>query len=75
MRIPDTLTLTAAEIRGETFTGRKNALVIGIGNGRQAGGERAVCPTALINDGLLQLQFLPARKLLPALFSTLTQSR
>jgi diacylglycerol kinase family enzyme len=30
--------------------------VIGIGNGRQAGGGQQLCPEALINDGLLELR-------------------
>ncbi|EAS4723434.1 lipid kinase YegS, partial [Salmonella enterica] len=33
-----------------------------------------LCPTALINDGLLQLRIFTGEELLPALFSTLTQS-
>ena len=53
---------------------RMDTLVIGIGNGRQAGGGQQLCPTALINDGLLQLRIFTGEELLPALFSTLTQS-
>ena len=33
-----------------------DALVIGIGNGRQAGGGQQLCPEALISDGQLQLR-------------------
>jgi len=35
-------------------------LVLGIGNGRQAGGGIPLCPNALIDDGLLDLTVLPA---------------
>lgn len=70
----DTLTPDRCEIRGENFHWQGDALVIGIGNGRQAGGGQQLCPTALINDGLLQLRIFTGEELLPALFSTLTQS-
>lgn len=70
----DTLTPDRCEICGENFHWQGDALVIGIGNGRQAGGGQQLCPTALINDGLLQLRIFTGEELLPALFSTLTQS-
>ncbi|HFZ8994119.1 TPA: lipid kinase YegS [Citrobacter freundii] len=70
----DTLKPDRCEIRGENFHWQGDALVIGIGNGRQAGGGQQLCPTALINDGLLQLRIFTGDELLPALFSTLTQS-
>ncbi len=47
--------------------------MIGIGNGRQAGGGQQLCPEALINDGQLQLRIFTGDGLLPALFTTLTQ--
>nr|VUD24563.1 lipid kinase [Salmonella sp. NCTC 7297] len=47
----DTLKPDRCEIRGENFHWQGDALVIGIGNGRQAGGGQQLCPTALINDG------------------------
>ena len=59
------------EIRGENFHWQGDALVIGIGNGRQAGGGQQLCPNALINDGLLQLRIFTGEEILPALFSTL----
>lgn len=59
----DTLQPDRCEIRGENFHWQGDALVIGIGNGRQAGGGQQLCPNALINDGLLQLRILPAMKL------------
>ena len=69
----DTLKPDRCEIRGENFHWQGDALVRGIGNGRQAGGGQQLCPGALINDGRLQLRIFPGEELLPALFSTLTQ--
>ena len=68
----DTLKPDRCEIRGEDFQWQGDALVIGIGNGRQAGGGQ-LCPEALINDGQLQLRIFTGDGLLPALFTTLTQ--
>ena len=34
-------------------------LVLGVGNGRQAGGGHQLCPDAIINDGLLEVCVLP----------------
>ncbi len=67
----DTLKPDRCEIRGENFHWQGDALVIGIGNGRQAGGGQQLCPEALINDGLLQLRIFTGEELLPALLSTL----
>lgn len=69
---PDTLKADRCEISSENFHWQGDALVIGIGNGRQAGGGQQLCPEALINDGLLQLRIFTAEELLPALFTTLT---
>ncbi|HAZ77914.1 MULTISPECIES: lipid kinase YegS [Enterobacteriaceae] len=69
----DTLKADSVEIRGENFSWQGDALVIGIGNGRQAGGGQQLCPGALINDGLLQIRIFTGEELLPALFTTLTQ--
>lgn len=69
----DTLKPDRCEIRGEDFHWQGDALVIGIGNGRQAGGGQQLCPEALINDGLLQLRIFTGEELLPALFSALSQ--
>ena len=66
----DTLQPDRCEIRGENFHWQGDALVIGIGNGRQAGGGQRCVPNALINDGLLQLRILPGDGILPALVST-----
>jgi len=60
-------------IRGEDFHWEGDALVIGIGNGRQAGGGQQLCPEALINDGQLQLRIFTGEEIIPALFTTLTQ--
>jgi len=46
-------------------------LVMGVGNGRQAGGGQEICPDALINDGLLQLRLLTSEELLPAFMRSL----
>ncbi|MEN1613900.1 hypothetical protein AAIH27_34720, partial [Pseudomonas aeruginosa] len=59
------------EIRGENFHWQGDALVIGIGNGRQAGGGQQLCPNALINDGLLQLRIFTGDEIIPTLVSTL----
>ena len=67
----DALKPDRCEIRGENFHWQGDALVIGIGNGRQAGGGQQLCPNALINDGLLQLRIFTGEEILPALFSTL----
>lgn len=69
----DTLKPDRCDIRGENFHWQGDALVIGIGNGRQAGGGQELCPQALINDGLLQLRIYTGEELLPALFNTLTR--
>lgn len=70
---PDTLKADRCEIRGEHFHWQGDALVIGIGNGRQAGGGQQLCPEALIDDGQLQLRIYTADELLPALINTLTR--
>ncbi len=67
----DTLKPDRCEIRGENFHWQGDALVIGIGNGRQAYGGQQLCPEALINDGLLHLRIFIYEELIPALFSTL----
>lgn len=69
----DTLKPDQCEITGENFHWQGNALVIGIGNGRQAGGGQQLCPDALINDGQLELRIFTGDELLPALLTTLTK--
>lgn len=70
----DTLKPDRCEIRGEDFSWQGDALVIGIGNGRQAGGGQQLCPEALINDGLLHLRIFTGEELLPALLNTLASN-
>ncbi|MTD42665.1 lipid kinase YegS [Erwinia sp. CPCC 100877] len=69
----DTLKPDRCEIRGKDFHWQGDALAIGIGNGRQAGGGQQLCPEALINDGLLQLRILTGEELLPTLLSSLSR--
>lgn len=69
----DMLKADRCEIIGDDFRWQGDALVIGIGNGRQAGGGQQLCPQALINDGLLHLRIFTGDEILPALFTTLTQ--
>lgn len=70
----DTLKPDRCEIHGENFHWQGDALVIGIGNGRQAGGGQQLCPDALINDGLLHLRIFTGEELIPALFNTLASN-
>lgn len=44
---------------GADFQWRGEFIALGIGNGRQAGGGRVLCPDAVINDGLLDLTVVP----------------
>ncbi|MFS7220314.1 lipid kinase YegS [Rahnella inusitata] len=67
----DTLKADRCEIKGPDFSWEGDALVIGIGNGRQAGGGQQICPEALINDGLLQLRLLTSEELLPSFLRSL----
>jgi len=67
----DTLKADRCEIKGSDFSWEGDALVIGIGNGRQAGGGQQICPEALINDGLLQLRLLTSEELLPSFLRSL----
>ncbi|KAB7895731.1 lipid kinase YegS [Rouxiella sp. S1S-2] len=67
----DTLKADRCEITGPDFKWEGDALIIGIGNGRQAGGGQEICPEALINDGLLQLRLLTAEELLPSFLRSL----
>lgn len=67
----DTLKADSCEIIGPDFSWSGEALVIGIGNGRQAGGGQQICPDALINDGLLQLRLLTSEELLPSFIRSL----
>lgn len=48
-----------ATFTGPDFTWRGEFIALGLGNGRQAGGGQALCPDALIDDGLLDLTIVP----------------
>lgn len=48
------------ELTGPDFHWRGELLALGIGNGRQAGGGHMLCPTAVADDGLLDISILPA---------------
>jgi lipid kinase YegS len=48
------------ELTGPDFHWQGDLLALGIGNGRQAGGGHPLCPTALADDGLLDISILPA---------------
>ncbi|MBJ3816969.1 lipid kinase YegS [Shimwellia pseudoproteus] len=69
----DTLKPDRCRIRGENFQWAGEALVIGIGNGRQAGGGQQLCPVAEINDGLLDVRIFTGEELIPALLSAITR--
>ncbi len=44
---------------GPNFDWEGAFLVLGIGNGRQAGGGHQLCPQAMLDDGLLDVRLLP----------------
>ncbi|QKJ87807.1 lipid kinase YegS [Paramixta manurensis] len=69
----DTLKADRCEINGPDFAWQGDALVIGIGNGRQAGGGQRLCPSALINDGKLELSIVTSQELLPTLLHSITR--
>lgn len=48
-----------ASFRGPDFAWQGEFIALGIGNGRQAGGGQALCPDAVIDDGLLDLTLVP----------------
>lgn len=48
-----------ARLRGPDFAWEGDLIALGIGNGRQAGGGQALCPDALIDDGLLDVTVVP----------------
>ena len=67
----DSLKPDSCAISGPDFNWSGDALVIGIGNGRQAGGGQLLCPDALINDGRLQLRIFASEEWLPMLLTSL----
>ena len=48
-----------ARVRGPGFDWEGDFIALGIGNGRQAGGGQALCPDALVDDGLLDVTIVP----------------
>lgn len=50
----------AARVDATGFAWQGGFIALGIGNGRQAGGGLALCPEAVIDDGLLDLTLVPA---------------
>ncbi|PWB33207.1 lipid kinase YegS [Pseudomonas sp. SDI] len=54
------LRAASIELHGPDFRWQGELLALGIGNGRQAGGGHLLCPTACVNDGLLDISILPA---------------
>jgi len=46
-------------LRGPGFEWSGKILVLAVGNGRQAGGGRVLCPDAVLDDGLLDVGILP----------------
>ncbi|PIJ50557.1 lipid kinase YegS [Erwinia sp. OLTSP20] len=65
----DTLKADQCTIRGADFEWQGEALAIGVGNGRQAGGGQRLCPDALVNDGLLALSIVTAQEMVPTLLN------
>lgn len=66
-----------AQFSGPDFQWRGDFIALGIGNGRQAGGGQALCPDALIDDGLLDLTIVPelAGELAGTVSTLLTQGK
>lgn len=48
-----------ARITGDDFVWEGAFIALGIGNGKQAGGGQALCPDALIDDGVLDCTIVP----------------
>jgi len=48
-----------ARLSGPDFEWQGEFIALGVGNGRQAGGGQALCPDALVDDGLLDLTIIP----------------
>lgn len=46
-------------LHGPGFEWEGGLIALGIGNGRQAGGGRELCPEARVDDGLLELTVIP----------------
>lgn len=69
----DTLKADHFSLTCDALSWQGDALVVAIGNGRQAGGGKRLCPGALIDDGLMDISIITAREWLPTLMHTLTR--
>ncbi|MBB1472903.1 lipid kinase YegS [Luteimonas sp. MC1782] len=49
----------SARFKGPGFEWSGDFIALGLGNGSQAGGGQALCPDALVDDGLLELTIVP----------------
>ncbi len=47
------------KVKAPDFSWQGEFMVLGVGNGRQAGGGHELCPDACLDDGLLDLSILP----------------
>lgn len=48
-----------ARLKGPDFEWTGGFIALGVGNGRQAGGGQALCPDALLDDGLADITVIP----------------
>jgi lipid kinase YegS len=66
-----------ARIHGPGFNWEGGFIALGVGNGRQAGGGQALCPDALVDDGLLDVTIVPELEgeVAATLATTLTEGR
>jgi lipid kinase YegS len=66
-----------ARLHGPGFDWEGEFIALGIGNGRQAGGGQALCPEALIDDGLLDVTVVPPLhgELLATLGAAMTEGK
>lgn len=67
----DTLKADPCTVTAENFDWQGDALILGIGNGRLAGGGQPLCPDALINDNQLNITIVEATELLPSIITSL----
>lgn len=49
----------SVSLRGPDFAWSGELIALGLGNGRQAGGGQALCPDALVDDGLIDVTIVP----------------
>lgn len=49
----------SGQMKAPDFCWQGEFLVLGVGNGRQAGGGHELCPHALLDDGLMDISILP----------------